>query len=1106
MRKLLTILIIGLLCCFHQAKAQQSSDIIIGNVFAKGEGGLIGVSVKEIDATKRIVSGTTTDINGDFSLRIKSNKNKLEVSYLGFKTQTLTIGDKKNFSIELKEDDFSLDEVTISAKKMANTGTMAIPEREVSMAMQTITAAFDELSVASIDEALQGQVAGLDIVANSGDVGAGSAMRLRGTASINANVTPLIVVNDLIYDAGNTDHFDFVNASEENYANLLSINVDDIESLSFAKDGSSTAMWGSRGANGVIYIRTRKGSQGAPKIKYSYRFSQQWQPEGMKMLTGDEYTMYLKEAYFNPNFDVNASNIKEISYRRDFDDWRMFEQNIDWVDAVKTTGNTHDHYLTLSGGGEKATFYLSGGYFKKTGAIIGQNLDRFTTRMDLDYFVSDRILFRSEMAFTYTNEDKNYVDNDKNKSLLATAYGKMPNLSIYRLDDNGNNTGEYYALPQDLSSVFNDDQRKLWNPVAVANLAKNNVKSYKLNPIFKLQYDLLPREQNQMLRLAALVSFDISNNSSHAFMPKELSSAIWTDGSLNKSDKGNSKSNSTLGRITINWVPKISNESHSISLYAAGEISLGSNSWQSQKSYGIPSGIESPSTGSYPSEMGSGSGSWRGLNFLTTGHYSYQSKYNLDFSYRREGSSKFGPNRRYGDFYGLSVRWNIIDESFMESTRSWLSMLAIRASTGLTGNQPNDEYLHFSRYQSWSSYLGVSTIRPTSIRLNDLRWEKTRDYNLGFNLGFLEDHFTADFNYYDRRTSDLLHKDVSIPTTSGFAQYTYQNVGSMKNEGWELYMNLNRFIEIGKFSADFNLNFSNNVNTILELDDVVLAKYNPEFNRDNGSYMSRLQLNNSFGSIYGFRYKGVYTHNVDTYMADPELQNNPLCTAPVARDVNGNVIMDSEGKAVPMYFSYGTTAQMVFQGGDAIYEDINNDGNINELDIVYLGNSNPKFNGGMGFKFKYDRLSLNIFTVFRYGNKIINAARMNAENMHSNYNQSRAINWRWRKEGDGSDGSEILPRALRNAGRNFLGSDRFVEDGSFLRINQVSINYSLPKSLLSKASISSANVYLTLYNLFCFSGYSGVDPEVGYGSWGVSMDSNQTPRSKSFTAGISLNF
>ncbi|MDR2085873.1 MAG: SusC/RagA family TonB-linked outer membrane protein [Dysgonamonadaceae bacterium] len=1102
---LVTLLIIILSGCFQTLSAQQA-DIIVGKVFSKSDGELIGVSVKEVDATNRVISGTVSDVNGDFSLRIKSSKNKLEVSYLGFKTQTLAIGDKKNFSIEMREETQSLDEVVVTAKKRVNTGALSIPEREASMAMQTLKADFQSLSVASLDEALQGQISGLDIIANSGDVGSGSAMRLRGTASINADVTPLIVVNDLIYDAAETDAFDFVNASNESFANLLSINVDDIENISVMKDGAATAMWGSRGANGVISIRTRKGIKGPPRLQYTYRLSEKWQPEGMKMLNGDEYTMLMKEAYFNPMQSDASSDIKEFNYIRNdavFPDWRMYDNNTDWVGAVKTRGVTNDHYITLSGGGERATFYLSGGYYNEKGSIIGQNLDRYTSRMDLNYNVSDRILFASEMAFTYTNEDKNY------HKLLEIAYKKMPNLGIYREDAFGNSTGEYYTVPQNISPKLNDqkvvDEKSLYNPVASADLAKNNVKTYRLMPTFSLRYDLIPRGDTKMLQLKALVSFNVNNSSSYAFLPKELSTATWSDKFLNKSDYGNEKSYSTTGRLEMQWMNDFDGD-HVVTMLGRAEMNGSSKTWQSENSYGLPSGITSPTTGSYVSDMGSGSSYGRGLSFLYSAHYSYLSKYNMDVVLRHEGNSRFGPKRRFGTFGGLSFRWNIIDEKFMLPVQHWMSMLALRFSMGITGNAPKEDYLHFSRYESWSSYLGTAGIRPVSIRLSDLRWEKVEDKNFGVNLGVFDDLFTLDFNFYDKKTEDLLQENVPIAHTSGFTVYEWQNVGTVRNQGWELYLHLNRFVEIGKFHANFNLNFANNRNTVLELDDIILSRYNEEYNFENGKYMSRLQLGNSLGSIYGFRYKGVYQYSIDN--PDWIESGYTLGSAPVARDAAGNIIYDDGGNPVPVYFAYGTTNQLAFQGGDAIYEDINHDGNINELDIVYLGNSNPKFNGGMGLKLTYDRFSVNVYSVFRYGSKIVNAARMNAESMINNNNQSRAVNWRWRKEGDLTQ----IPRAWNsNAGatpvaRNFLGSDRYMEDGSFWRINQLSLNYALPDKWLSKLSVSSVSAFLTIYNLYNFTKYSGVDPEVGYGSWGVSTDNNQTPRAKSFTAGLSIRF
>lgn len=276
----------------------------------------------------------------------------------------------------------------------------------------------------------------------------------------------------------------------------------------------------------------------------------------------------------------------------------------------------------------------------------------------------------------------------------------------------------------------------------------------------------------------------------------------------------------------------------------------------------------------------------------------------------------------------------------------------------------------------------------------------------------------------------------------------------------------------------------------------VLNAYNKDFNYDNGSYLTRLQEGNSFGSIYGFRYKGVYQY--DKY------EEGRGGTAPVVKDANGNVVKDANGKPLPMYFDYFNLGnkRYQFRGGDAIYEDINHDGTIDELDIVYLGNSNPKLTGGFGTNITFKYFSISAFFNFRYGNKIVNYARMDAENMHSNNNQSIAVNWRWRKDGDVTE----MPRALYNYGYNYLGSDRFVEDGSFLRFKTLTFKYNFSPKSLRRVFLNQLSFYLTLNNLVTFTKYTGVDPEVGIESFGLCADRSKTPRSQYFTFGVTVGF
>ena len=1072
----------------HNCLAQDvTENLIRGKVYSATEGGLMMVNIIEIDPNNRIVSSATTDAGGYFSMKIKNKTNKLKISYVGFKTQILSILEREVFDIKLI-DMTNLSEVTVLAKKTVNTGTLDIPKREISQAIQTISSKeFAGLSVSSVDDALQGQISGLDIVGNSGDAGSGSTMRIRGVSSINANSAPLIVLNGVIFETPIANNFDFASANQENFADLLSVNVDDIESITVLKDAASTAVWGSKGANGVLSITTKKGVRGPTKIQYTYRFSGATQPQGMNMLTGDDYTMLMKEAYFNPRQSDGTSNIPEFNYDPNFYEYENYNNNTNWMKAVTQFGVTHDHYLQLSGGGEKARFILSGGYYDQKGSVIGQKLQRYSTRMNLDYFVSDRIKFSSEFSFAYTDNPQNY------DGLLNIAYKKMPNLSIYAQDANGNDTDRYYKMLQTASSQLGD-QIWLRNPVASANLAINDVKSYRIIPTFRIQYDLMD-PQKQMLRYKGFVSFDVNNGSTYRFLPKELSTTSWLDGSVNLSEDNESRNLSITTDNNLTWLPKFNDADHSLMVYTSFQLGTSSSRYQKIVSSGSPSGtITSPTAGGHVSNFATGPGSGRWMAYMFMAHYAFKSKYIADLTVRRDGSTKYGENRRWGVFPGISLAWNITDEDFMKPTGEWLSTFKLRPSWGMTGNQPQYEYLFYSLYNSYSSYIDISTIRPNNIQLTDLRWEKVTSTNLGADLGFFDDAITMDFNYYYKRTEDMLFPNLALPTSTGYSYLSYLNAGTMDNQGWEINFNANKFVKTGKFSMDFNMNLSNYVNTIVSLKPEVLANLSNKFSYNNGSYLTRVQENNAYGSIYGFRFKGVYQYST--------FDDERAGTSPFAFDEDNIIIRDTKGEPIPMYFGFGTPAAYKFKAGDAIYEDINHDGNINELDMVYLGNSNPLLNGGMGIKLNYKQLSVNIFSNFRIGNKIVNIARMNAENMYSNNNQAASVNWRWRKDGD----LTTMPRALYQSGYNWLGSDRFVEDGSFWRVKYVQINYTVPAQLLKQYFLKQMIFYVTINNLFTFTQYSGVDPEVGYGSLGVSQDNNQTPRSKSFTAGISIGF
>lgn len=1090
-----------LICCLAIASAVSAQGITsISGTVSDSFGPVMGAAVVEQDGSNRNISATVTDMNGNFTLKIKNPKNKLKISFVGLKTQVLPIN-KRVYKIMLEENVVAIKNVTVTAKKIMETSGLAIPEREVSIAAQTIDAKeFEGLGLTSVDEALQGRISGLDIVANSGNLGSGTSMRLRGASTISTvcSTEPLIVVNGDVWNVDQTD-FDVNTANDEKFAQLLNVNPEDIQKISVLKDAAATAIWGSQGANGVIEITTKRGHRGKPRLTYSCRLTATYQPDGVDLLTGDQYTMLLKESYFNPQQNDAAANIPEISYlgpTGGFSEWQMFNNNTDWVKEVKQVGLRQNHYISVTGGDDKAVFRISGGYDRETGSIIEQQLDRFSTRVALDYYVSDRIKIISDFSLTYTDNQRNSDD------LLNIAYKKMPNLAIYEEDANGNSTGRYYQMLQSDDKNVLNDQRGLVNPLASAEYAVNRYKTYAIDPKLELQYDLLGVDDTQhRLTYNGRVVMNVWNAYTDTYYPRELSTKEW-NADVSKASTASNKSLAFTTTHTLTFVPHFNNEDHSLMALGRFQLVSGTSSDQSTNVAGLPNGIEAPSAGNINPGMSSGFGQWRSMYYTFSTHYAYKSKYMVDVSLRMDGTTKFGPSKRWGVFPAVSGRWNIIDEPWMEGTRKWLSMLSIRPGWGLVGNQPTADYLYVNQYGTDNVYLGSSAMKPNNLKLTTLRWESKYTWNVGFDLGFFNNKITMDVNLYTQTTKDMLMGNVRIPSISGFSTLPYMNAGDMNNKGWEFNILGNKFIEKGKFSMDMNITFANNRNVITKMDPTVLETLNNDWVPENAKLLQRVQIDNPFGAIYGFRYKGVYSYNYDNY--EKALAEGK--TAPIVYNANGEIIRDQNGDPLQMKFNYGEGSEYNFKGGDAIYEDVNHDGNINQLDIVYLGNSLPKLTGGFGFKFNYGRWSLNAQFNYRIDYDVVNMARLNMESMTSNNNQSQAVNYRWRKEGDVTS----IPRALIGnqgvANYNTMISDRFVEDGTFLRLNYLQLSYSFPQNMVKKIGLNELRFYASANNLFCLTKYSGVDPELGYGGYGVTTDNAQTPRAKSYTFGITVGF
>jgi TonB-linked SusC/RagA family outer membrane protein len=664
----------------------------------------------------------------------------------------------------------------------------------------------------------------------------------------------------------------------------------------------------------------------------------------------------------------------------------------------------------------------------------------------------------------------------------AIAYMKMPNMSVHEYDEFGNNTGNYFSPFFNIQGAY----PVTYNPVALLKYGKSKNIGNRIRPVFNLQYDIIPEE----LMTTVDVAFDINNSQTNRFLPQIATGRPTNDNFVNRADNNDIDEFIVQTKTNLIYSPKFKTETHKLqALLSFMTYDNRSVSYRVVTSNSASSYFDDPSipsrAGNTDLPFGSGISQYRSLGALINVQYSLLDRYIFNAGIRRDGNSKFGPGKRFGNFPTASVRWRISGESFMKQFEETISDLSLRASIGSSGNAPKSNYLHYSRYNSFAwNYLGTAGIYPGNIELKDLRWETVEQRNFGLNLDIKQGKALVNFDVYRKRTKDMFKENLPLPSISGFPDVD-MNVGVMDNNGWELNISYVAYSQ-NNLNVRFDFNIARNFNLIRKISDLYPRT---EGNiTQNGEYLTILQNNNPFGSFYGFRYKGVY--------ADQE--------ATIARDADGNVILDANEEPIYMRFNY-PIADYVFQPGDARYEDINHDGNIDRLDVVYLGNANPKYTGGFGPSVTYKNFKLNLFFNFRLDYDIINSARMNMENMYTYNNQSTAVLRRWRQPGDQTD----IPRALLGYGYNWLGSDRFVEDGSFVRLRYVTLRYDFDQAVSKKIGASMLNVYVTLENLFTFTRYTGQDPEVTYKSgdaFSLGYDNALTPPVRSITLGLAAKF
>ncbi len=1068
-----------IICQLSFSSVAAQTKVITGTVTETLGGAkepIMGANVVLVNSQGRYVKGAVTDFDGNYNLQVPADsKNlKIRVSYIGMKTITVNYTGQthQNFSMEGAT---TIQEVKVVGQRGGRDG-MGITRMEQTSAVQKLdlTEIVETSPVTSVEEALQGQIAGLDINLG-GDPGARSSIRIRGTSSLSASNEPLIVIDGVPQDVDISEDFNFATANEEDFGALLNIAPANIESIEVLKDASATAIYGTKGANGVLLINTKRGSMGKTKFSFSSKFTVKDEPDPIPLLNGAQYVSMMQDAIWNAANAKGVSsaanemnmlfNNAELNYDPTYRYYDEYNVDTDWLEAVKRNAIITDNNFSMTGGGEKAVYKLNLGYYDEQGTTRGTGVQRLSAGMKITYNFSDALRVRTDFSFSNTNKDANVLDNAR-----SMAMQKMPNLSPYYIDDvTKQSTGVYFTQQEDFQGSYSGN----YNPVAMVNEGYSKTTQRQEKMTITLEYDFPFNLQYQ-----GWVSMNMSTTKNKKFLPQEATGVLWTSANANRSTDATSDAfslqteNKLIYNNTFADVHK---------LVATGLVKTNDSQSFSYTSstYGNASAnLSDPVVGSVVAASGSGNSERRSIMFIGQAVYSYDNRYVVRATVNREGNSTMGKDKRWGTFPAFGVAWNAEQEHFWsESVKKWLNTAKLRIGYGWSGTSPSGASIYLGAYKSLGQYMNMAAIVPDRMQLDNLKWETTREMDFGIDLRLFDKlNFTID--YYDKETNDMLLKDTKLPVTTGYSSVKYINSGKMSNKGIEMRFDLEVFRN-KDWTVSVNANVSRNVNKVKELPSTWVMD---NYSFGNGNYALRIVENAPVGAFYGYRYLGVYQNTGETY----------------ARNAEGNIMYDWQGQAITM--KNGT--EQVYPG-DAKYEDINHDGVINENDIVYLGNANPKFFGGGGFQVRWKQLTLTTFFYGRYGQKVINGARINLENMRGKNNQSTAVLHRWRAEGDQTD----IPRALYGMGYNYLGSDRFVEDASFLRLKTLSLSYNLPKKWLKSLGINKLNIFATGYDLFTWTSYKGQDPEVKMPSpTSLVKDSSTTPVSKRYAFGINLDF
>lgn len=1028
--------------------AEVLQERTVTGVVTSGTDGeaLIGVSVQ---VKERPQVGTITDFEGRYSLQARSNET-IVFSYIGFKSQEVKAS-KTVVNVELEEDSEILDEVVVvgygTMKRSDLTGSVvSVGEDEIKQSIVT-----------SLDQALQSKAAGVSVTQNSGTPGGGISVSIRGINSLNGN-EPLYVI-DGVAISGNND---------SNSSVLSSINPSDVVSMEILKDASATAIYGSRASNGVVLITTKQGQAGKTRITYEGYYGLQQLPKKLGVMNLREYAEY-------QNLRAEVIGFGE---RAEFADPSLLGEGTDWQGEIFQNASMHNHQLNISGGNDNVKYSLSAGYLQQEGIAIGSDFERFSARVNMDNKITKWLStgLRASVAQTTQN---NTIDSG---NIIRTAIEQLPDTPARNPD------GSWGAQAENMYGTY------FSNPVAEALMRENYNRGLQMYVDFFTDVTLW---KGLVFRAEYAGNYYYSNT--YQYTPSYdyghyVQSSTGSRGANNGSNwtlKTYLTYNGTFGK-------------HNISAMAGHEAQENryETLYASRDNYLFNTIHELNMGDSSTAKNSSGRGSSAIESYYGRLNYGYDDRYLATFTVRGDGSSSFGPANRWGVFPSMALAWKINNEKFLKGVK-WLNNLKLRLGWGLVGNQSASSYAYGVTMSSAASIWGTG-FYAGNYPNDKLKWEETRAWNAGLDLNLFDNRVEFIFDTYLKNTDNLLMR-ASLPSyVAGIINSPWVNAGAMENKGAEFTLNT---VNISKkdftWRTGITISFNKNKITKLYTETAGLSG-----KVDQSQTLTYSTVGQPVGQYYGYKVVGMFKEESDFYQ----------------RDADGNFLLDKNGNRLSVALPENQhIAKDEVWVGDYIFEDLNGDGVIDEQDRTYLGNPEPKFSYGFNNTFTYKGFDMNIFINGVYGNKLVNLFRQDFTNPMRNSNllkeatgiahvelidpaQPEEI---WNVRVSNPESATVQRLNTADGNDNNRMSSRFVEDGSYLRIKNISLGYTFPQKWTRKWHIENLRIYMNIQNAFTFTKYKGYDPEVGAYNYDVllrGVDYARYPSQRIYTVGLNLSF